>query len=49
MRVLLDERVDWRLLREIPGHDVKTAGQLGWAAVRNGELLTLAEEQFDAL
>jgi len=48
MRVLLDECVDWRLLRETPGHDVKTAGQLGWAAVRNGELLTLAAEQFDA-
>jgi len=48
MRVLLDECVDWRLLREIPGHEVQTAGQLGWAAVRNGELLALAATQFDA-
>ncbi len=48
MRVLLDECVDWRLLREIPGHEVKTAGQLGWAAIRNGELLAMAETQFDA-
>ena len=47
MRILLDECVDWRLLREIPGHDVKTAGQLGWAAIRNGELLAMAEAQFD--
>jgi hypothetical protein len=48
MRVLLDECVDWRLLREIPGHDVRTAGQLGWSAVRNGELLALADADFDA-
>ena len=48
MRVLLDECVDWRLLREIPGHEVRTAGQLGWATVRNGELLAMAATQFDA-
>ena len=47
MRVLLDECVDWRLARDIVGHDVKTARQMGWATVKNGELLTLAAEQFD--
>jgi hypothetical protein len=45
--VLLDECVDWRLSREIVGHDVETARQLGWTTVQNGELLTLASEQFD--
>ena len=47
MRVLLDECVDWRLTREIAGHDVKTARQMGWTAIKNGELLTLAAEHFD--
>jgi hypothetical protein len=28
MRVLLDECVDWRLSREIVGHEVKTARQM---------------------
>jgi hypothetical protein len=39
--------VDWRLSRSIPGHDVKTARQMGWAAVKNGELLALASGRFD--
>ena len=47
MRVLLDECVDWRLSRDIIGHEVKTARQMGWATIKNGELLTLASEQFD--
>ena len=47
MRVLLDECVDWRLSRAIVGHDVKTAQQMGWASIKNGELLALASERFD--
>jgi len=47
VRVLLDECVDWRLARDIVGHDVKTTRQMGWATVKNGELLVLAAEQFD--
>ena len=47
MRVLLDECIDWRLAREIAGHDVSTARQRGWTAIRNGELLTLASKEFD--
>ena len=48
MRILLDECVDWRLTRDVIGHDVKTARQMGWATIKNGELLTLAAQQFDA-
>ena len=44
---MLDECVDWRLSREIVGHDVKTARQMGWAAVENGALLARAAEHFD--
>jgi hypothetical protein len=47
VRVLLDECDDWRLSRDIVGHDVKTAHQMGWASIKNGDLLTLAAEHFD--
>jgi hypothetical protein len=47
VRVLLDECIDWRLSRDIVGHDVKTAHQMGWASIKNGELLALAVDQFD--
>lgn len=47
MKVLLDECVDWRLSREIVGHEVKTARQLGWSTIKNGELLALAAEEFE--
>ena len=48
MRILLDECVDWRFARAIAGHDVRTARQMGWNAIRNGELLRLASASFDA-
>jgi predicted nuclease of predicted toxin-antitoxin system len=47
VRILLDECVDWRLSRALVGHDVRTARQMGWAAIKNGELLALASERFD--
>ena len=47
MKVLLDEWVDWRLGRDIVGHDIKTARQMGWTTIKNGELLALATEHFD--
>ena len=47
MRVFLDECVDWRLARDIVGHDVKTARQMAWTTIQNGALLTLASQQFD--
>ena len=47
MKILLDECIDWRLSRDIVGHDVKTAQQMGWATIQNGQLLALAERSFD--
>ena len=49
MRVLLDECVDWRLGRELASHDVKTTRQMGWTALKNGELLALAATHFKYL
>ncbi len=48
MRVYLDECIDWRLARLILNHDVKSARQMGWTGLKNGELLALASAQFDA-
>jgi hypothetical protein len=47
VRVFLDECIDWRLSRDIVGHDVKTARQMGWTTIKNGELLSLASKRFD--
>jgi hypothetical protein len=45
--MLRDECVEWRLGRELASHDVKTARQMGWTTIKNGELLALASSQFD--
>lgn len=46
MKVLLDECIDWRLSREITDHEVKTAREMGWSTIENGELLALAAKEF---
>jgi hypothetical protein len=45
VRVLLDECVDWRLIRDLAGHDVATVRAMGWMGVKNGNLLALASSQ----
>jgi predicted nuclease of predicted toxin-antitoxin system len=49
MRLLLDESVNWRLLRYLLGHDTQSTKQMGWDGKQNGELLELARNEFDAL
>ena len=49
MRVLLDECVPRALRNELPGHEVKTVMEAGWAGVKNGALLQLAAKEFDLL
>jgi predicted nuclease of predicted toxin-antitoxin system len=49
MRVLLDECVPRRLKRELRGHETRTVQDLGWAGLKNGALLKLADGQFDVL
>lgn len=41
MRILLDECVPARLRRNLPGNDVQTVPQAGWAGINNGKLLQL--------
>jgi hypothetical protein len=49
MRLLLDECVPKRLKRELLGHEVQTVQEMGWAGIKNGVLLKLADGQFEAL
>ena len=48
MKILLDECVDQRLAEDFTGHQVLTTAQMGWKSKQNGELLTLAANQFEA-
>ncbi len=47
MKILLDECIDRKLSREFVEHEVKTVPQMGWAGTKNGQLLALAEAEFD--
>jgi|ERR1700730_8211860 len=47
MRVLLDECVPRKLRRELEAHEVVTVTENGWSGFKNGELLALAEAEFD--
>jgi predicted nuclease of predicted toxin-antitoxin system len=49
MRILLDECVPRKLRGELPGHDVKTVAEMGWAGTKNGVLLQRAAAEFDVL
>ena len=46
MRLLLDECLPRKLAGLLTGHEVKTVPEMGWA-IANGQLLALAEKQFD--
>ncbi|MGI9089108.1 MAG: DUF5615 family PIN-like protein [Chthoniobacterales bacterium] len=47
MNILLDECVDRRLARDLVGHAVTTVPRKGWSGIKNGDLLALAEKEFD--
>lgn len=49
MRLLLDEILDWRLRRDLSGHEVESVPLLGWAGIKNGTLLARAQKQFEVL
>ena len=47
MRVLLDECVPRAPRAELPGHEVATVAEAGWAGIKNGALLQLAATRVD--
>ncbi len=46
-RILLDENLPRLLKRSFPGFEVWTVSEAGWAGIKNGQLLRLAEVEFD--
>ena len=49
MTILLDHCLPKRLRRFLPDCKVTTAREVRWKEIENGELLSLAEQQFDIL
>ena len=49
MRVLLDECTPRKLRRDLPEHEVRTVGEMGWGGTKNGALLLRAAGEFDVL
>jgi hypothetical protein len=47
VRILLDQGTPAPLRRELSGHQVLTAYEMGWAQLKNGELLNAAEVEFE--
>lgn len=44
MKILFDQGVPVPLRRQLPGHTVATAYEMGWSDLSNGDLLKTAEE-----
>lgn len=50
MKIILDHNVPKRLRGALPDHAVKTAKEMGWAELENGDLLRAAEaDSFDLM
>jgi hypothetical protein len=50
LKVLLDECTPSVIKARLRSHEIQTVQDMGWAGVKNGELLSLAErERFDVL
>jgi predicted nuclease of predicted toxin-antitoxin system len=47
MKILLDECVPWPLHKILTGHECLTVQQSGWGGIKNGDLMRLAEKEFD--
>jgi len=47
MKILLDECVPWTMRRLLAGHDCTNVQKRGWGGTKNGDLLQLAEAEFD--
>ncbi len=47
LKILLDECVPHLVKKELPGLDISIVQDMGWAGMKNGDLLRLVEKQFD--
>jgi hypothetical protein len=49
MRVVFDICVPRPLRNHLPSHEIRTAQELGWDTLQNGDLIRAAEPLFDVL
>ena len=49
MKVLLDENLPRKLAGHLVGHECRMVVACGWSGKKNGDLLALADLQFDVL
>lgn len=49
MRILFDQGVPVPLRRHLPGHEVTTAYERGWSNLSNGDLIQVAEVEFELM
>jgi hypothetical protein len=47
MNILLDECTPRIVKKRLPHFAIRTVQEMGWAGIKNGELLKLAEAQFE--
>lgn len=47
MNILLDECTPRLVKKRLPKLNIQTVQEMGWSGLKNGELLTVAESQFD--
>src|SRR5450755_29320 len=48
MKILFDHGTPAPLRRQLAGHEISTAYEMGWAKLSNGDLLAAAEKSFYA-
>lgn len=49
MRVVFDICVPRPLRKHLPDHEIRTAQEMGWDELQNGDLIRAAEPLFDAM
>lgn len=47
MKILIDECVPWPVRQLLAAHECSSVQQLGWAGIKNGELIQRAEKLFE--
>jgi len=49
MKLLLDECLPRRLENSFAEYEISTVPKMGWAGIKNGQLLRIAQTEFDVL
>lgn len=47
MKIIIDECVPSIVKQDLPSRDIMTVQEMGWAGLKNGELLKLVSAKFD--